>query len=291
MRIRFIIKYVLFIVCSCLISMSAQSQDKPHMYYLGKNLNFTTKDSAVFTGLGWEEDGHIKLRCFNILNKTVVFLAYCTDTTLSVFDGLFQSYFPNGDVENEGYYVNGKVNGVWRRWDSFSDLIDSTVYDHGTEVLYAKMNYHPGGNIESVVIDDAKKATIYSTYYSRKGDIIYKDSISTIPGTDSIYIKPGVLPAFPGGQPAWTKYIGAIAHKNRRAIRKDNAAGTCHIRFVVDEEGNISQLEAVTMKGTAMAKILSGAIAAGPKWIPATQNGRKVKSISEIPISYDSSTF
>lgn len=291
MPVSFAIKCFLFFTGFFFGFSQVKSQDKPHVYYLDKDLKFTSKDSSVFTGMGWEEDGHIKLRCFNNINKTVVFLAYCTDTTLSVFDGLFQGYFPNGDVENEGYYVNGKVDGVWRRWNYFHDLVDSTIYDHGAELMYAKMNYHANRKVESVILDDSRNAKIYSTYFNMAGDIVYHDSVATIPGNDSIFIKPSLLPAFPGGQPAWTEYISRIARKNRRAIRKDNTAGTCHIRFVVDKEGSVSKIEVLTMKGTAMSKIVSEAIASGPKWIPAMEQGRRVKSVSEIPVTYDSSTF
>ena len=291
MQISRNVKYFLFFAFLFVAALQAQGQDKPHRYYLDKDLRFTSKDSSIFTGMGWEENGHIKLRCFNNINKTVVFLAYCTDTTLAVFDGLFQSYFPNGDVENEGYYVNGKVNGLWRKWNNFHDVVDSTIYDHGAELLYAKLGYHINRKIESVVIDDSRKGKIYTTYYNRAGDIVYDDSVGVTPVADSIFIKPSVPAAYPGGQAAWTDYISKVARKNKRAIRKDNTAGTCHISFVIDEEGNVSAIKVLTMKGTAMSKIISEAIAAGPKWIPATEEGRKVKSVSEIPITYDSSTF
>jgi hypothetical protein len=291
MQIPFDMKSFLFFICLFFFALVVQSQDKPHVYYLNKDLAFTSKGAATFTGMGWEEDGHIKLRCFNNINKTVVFLAYCTDTTLSVFDGLFQGYFPNGDVENEGHYVNGKVNGLWRKWNYLHDLVDSTIYDHGTELLYAKMNYHFNRELEGLVLDDSKKGKIYTTYYNNAGDIIYNDSVVIAPTADSIFIKPSIPAGYPGGQPAWTSYMNRIAQKNRRAIRKDKTVGTCHIRFEVDKEGNISNINVLTMKGTAMSKIVSEAILSGPKWIPATEQGRKVKSLSEIPISYDSATF
>jgi len=268
MQISRNVKYLLFFAFLFVAALQAQGQDKPHRYYLDKDLRFTSKDSSIFTGIGWEEDGHIKLRCFNNINKTVVFLAYCTDTTLAVFDGLFQSYFPNGDVENEGNYVKGRLNGNWRRWNQLKELTDSTIYDHGAELMYAKMNYYDNRQFESVVIDDSKKGKLYTTYFNRAGEVIYNDSVAIAPGPDSIFIKPSTPPIYPGGQAAWTDYISKVARKNKRAIRKDNTSGTCHIRFVIDEEGNVSAIKVLTMEGTAMSKIVSEAILTGPKWIP-----------------------
>ena len=62
----------------------------------------------------------------------------------------------------------------------FTTVVDSTIYDHGAELLYAKIGYHTNRKIESVVIDDSRKGKIYTTYYNRAGDIVYDDSVATV---------------------------------------------------------------------------------------------------------------
>ena len=63
-------------------------------------------------------------------------------------------------------------------------------------------------------------------------------------------------------------------------------AGTCVVQFIVDREGNISEVEALTMKGTKLAEICVNAIKRGPKWTPAEQNGRKVKAYRKQPVTF-----
>ncbi len=90
--------------------------------------------------------------------------------------------------------------------------------------------------------------------------------------------------SFPGGQQAWQKYI-------QRAIQRqldefsDNDYGTCTVKFQVDKNGNVSNVEAITMQGTRLAEIAVNTIRKGPKWIPAMQNGRYVTAYRFQPVT------
>ncbi len=63
-------------------------------------------------------------------------------------------------------------------------------------------------------------------------------------------------------------------------------SGQCRVRFIVDKEGNVSDVEAITMKGTKLAEVAVNAIRKGPRWKPAQQNGRFVKAFREQPIQF-----
>lgn len=101
---------------------------------------------------------------------------------------------------------------------------------------------------------------------------------------DKIFTKVEKEASFPGGQQAWAKYV-------RRAIESeldeftDNDFGTCVVKFVVDKQGNVSDVQATTMKGTKLAEIAVNAIRKGPKWIPAQQNGRYVNAYRLQPVT------
>jgi len=89
---------------------------------------------------------------------------------------------------------------------------------------------------------------------------------------------------FPGGPKAWQQYV-------QRAImaRLDEFAesdyGTCIVQFIVDKNGNVSDVKATTMQGTKLAEIAVNAIMKGPKWIPAIQNGRYVNAYRVQPVT------
>ena len=100
---------------------------------------------------------------------------------------------------------------------------------------------------------------------------------------DQTFTKVEVDAEFPGGNSAWTKYL-------QRNLRNDLDAppGTYRVvvQFIVDKEGNISDVKALTNFGHGMEEEAIRAIKKGPKWIPAIQNGRQVKAYRSQPITF-----
>ncbi|TKK68644.1 energy transducer TonB [Ilyomonas limi] len=82
---------------------------------------------------------------------------------------------------------------------------------------------------------------------------------------------------FPGGANAWIKYL-------ERTLRVDlpaengAPAGTYSVvvSFLVDKDGNVSEVQALNNPGYGTADEAVRAIKKGPQWIPAVQNGRNV---------------
>jgi len=103
---------------------------------------------------------------------------------------------------------------------------------------------------------------------------------------DKVFTKVEVEAAFPGGDGAWKKFIEREISKNIDELQEAGQAGTCLVQFVVDKEGNVSDVEALTMKGTKLAEVCVNAIKRGPKWTPAVQNGRNVKAYRKQPVSF-----
>lgn len=91
---------------------------------------------------------------------------------------------------------------------------------------------------------------------------------------------------FPGGESEWTKFIARAMNKHIDVLQKDAKTGTCLVQFIVDTNGDISEVEALTMKGTKLAEIVTDAIKDGPRWSPATQNGKKVKAYRKQPVTF-----
>lgn len=80
---------------------------------------------------------------------------------------------------------------------------------------------------------------------------------------------------FPGGQSEWTRYLQKNLRYPDDAI--DNGTqGVVRVQFIVDKEGNISEVQALNDPGDGLAEEAVRIIKKGPKWRPAEQNGRKV---------------
>jgi periplasmic protein TonB len=104
---------------------------------------------------------------------------------------------------------------------------------------------------------------------------------------NKIFEKVEVEAAFPGGESAWRKFL----ERNLRAdVATENGAPagqyTVWVQFVVDKEGNVSDVKALTTHGYGMEDEAVRVIKKGPQWKPAIQNGRNVKAYRKQPITF-----
>lgn len=104
---------------------------------------------------------------------------------------------------------------------------------------------------------------------------------------NKIFDKVEIEASFPGGDAKWRQYLERNAQGQ---VATDNGAPegtyTTVVQFVVDKEGNISDVKALTNHGYGMEGEAMRVIKKGPKWIPAVQNGRQVKAFRKQPITF-----
>lgn len=104
---------------------------------------------------------------------------------------------------------------------------------------------------------------------------------------NKIFDKVEIEASFPGGDTKWRQYLERNANGQ---VATDNGAPegtyTVVVQFVVDKEGNISDVKALTNHGYGMEQEAVRVIQKGPKWTPAVQNGRQVKAYRKQPITF-----
>jgi periplasmic protein TonB len=104
---------------------------------------------------------------------------------------------------------------------------------------------------------------------------------------NKIFDKVEIEASFPGGDGKWRQYLERNANGQ---VATDNGAPegtyTTVVQFVVDKEGNISDVRALTNHGYGMEDEAMRVIRKGPKWTPAVQNGRQVKAYRKQPITF-----
>jgi protein TonB len=103
---------------------------------------------------------------------------------------------------------------------------------------------------------------------------------------NTVFTKVEVEAQFPGGEGKWNQYVQREVERHIDELTEDGQAGTCEVQFIVDKEGNVSNVEALSMKGTKLSEVAVNAIKKGPKWIPAIQNGRQVKAWRRQKITF-----
>ncbi|HEX5025123.1 MAG TPA: energy transducer TonB [Agriterribacter sp.] len=137
--------------------------------------------------------------------------------------------------------------------------------------------------ISTVNQEGVKDLGIVAPPVEDKGGVV---AAPVVDDEDKVFQKVEIEAKFPGGDGAWAKYISREINRYIDELQDAGKAGTCVVQFIVDKEGNISEVEALTMKGTKLAEICVNAIKKGPKWTPAEQNGRKVKAYRKQPVTF-----
>ncbi len=120
-------------------------------------------------------------------------------------------------------------------------------------------------------------------------DVVIKDSSNNEIryAEDKIFEKVEIEASFSGGDKLWRGFL----MKNLNAsIPTDNGAPTglytTIIQFIVDKEGNISEIKPLTNNGYGMENEVIRVISKGPKWNPAFQSGRAVKAFRKQPVTF-----
>ena len=91
---------------------------------------------------------------------------------------------------------------------------------------------------------------------------------------------------FPGGDAAWIAYVTKAMNTHIDELQEEGKSGTVELQFIVDKDGVVSDVEALTMQGTKLAEIAVNALRRGPHWKPAQQNGRFVKAYRKQKVTF-----
>jgi periplasmic protein TonB len=103
---------------------------------------------------------------------------------------------------------------------------------------------------------------------------------------NTIFTKVEVDASYPGGMPAWARFLHKNLNYPQDALEKD-IQGSVMVQFIVDKEGNVSDIEIIS--GPTDGGLREEAIRVirkSGKWTPAIQNGRVVKSYKRQPLIF-----
>jgi protein TonB len=101
---------------------------------------------------------------------------------------------------------------------------------------------------------------------------------------DKTFTKVEIESEYPGGTAAWQRYLLKTLHYPDEAVNNE-IQGDIMVRFIVDKEGNVSDVEAIAGPNELRDEAVR-VIKKSGKWTPAIQNGRQVKSYKQQPIKF-----
>jgi hypothetical protein len=289
---------LLCIFCMLIFSIANSQTNKRYVYYFDANFSSVEKSKAVILGEGSYENGAFRLNCYSKNRDKLLLTAFCTDSTLSKFNGLYTSFHPNGNKEEEGIYKNGSKEGVWQKWDSLQRKVDSTIYLQDQPILSTKFSYYKNGVLNYCSTKDSLLDTYTSISFTKDGvksDEVFfqgqKGIIKTFTDNgmviDSVFTREAKEAQFPGGSKGWRTFLERNLNPNVPVNQKAPAGiYNVRIKFIVQKDGSITDISAETSYGYGMEEEVIRVITRGPKWIPAIQYGRKVKAYRIQPVTF-----
>jgi protein TonB len=103
---------------------------------------------------------------------------------------------------------------------------------------------------------------------------------------DRIFTKVEIESEYPGGTAAWMRYLNKNFRYPDDAINNE-IQGTVIVQFIVDRDGNVSEVAAVSGPETGgLRQEAVRVIEHSGKWVPAIQNCRTVKSYKKQPVQF-----
>lgn len=102
----------------------------------------------------------------------------------------------------------------------------------------------------------------------------------------TIFTKVDEEATYPGGVEAWTKYLSKSLSPSIPEENAPNGKYKVIIRFMIDKDGNLTDVTAETNYGYGMEKEGIRVIASSGKWLPAIKNGKPIKAFRRQPLTF-----
>ena len=297
------------------------AQNDTVVVYYDRNGKPSSIDNATSYALQMKQGDHYKKLTVDGMDDKIRTIAYFTDAGCTNFDGLYRDFYKTGKVIRSGYYVQNKKSGIWKEWTEEGKLTDSIVYKDGF-ISGIGLSWDNDGKItDSLIFEENGKGVSHGywsngkrkewgefkegkkegswTYYYKSGmkcqEVNYSadsaiayycfDESGNIQKKNCIYEQEAT---FPGGEAAWARYLGEKLSNSKLpdAYYKGKIYGQIWIQFVVNTEGNTTDIKVLQSDAPELETIAVNVIKKSPRWNHAVQYNRPVNAYRKQPITF-----
>ncbi len=232
---------------------------KEDLYYLDKDYKGTdnAKKAKYLLSIKNYNDTLWQFDTYQIIGP-LISTEFFKDKDATIAHGEFRYYRADGRMDSTAGYRNSLKHG-------------SSYYYNDTGAIYRELVYENG-----ILRED-------TDYFKKRAEQQRKDSLNT--GKDVVFTTIEVESEFEGGLPGWARYLNKNLKYPERALN-NNKTGTVVIQFIVDKEGNVIAPHIYRSVEYSLDQAALDIIRKSPRWTPAVQNGRKVKSYKRQPIVF-----
>lgn len=309
--------FFLFLLC-LFAGTRTSAQPYQYVYYMDNNLNFAGKDNYTIIGKGYHDNSTFRLDCFSKTSGVLLVSASFTDSALGTLQGPFTTYYADAKAESRGNYASNDMDGNWLYWNKYGLITDSAIYSKGVRVANGHYDYffrttaylnpsadalRQAGYTFLYHFEDSLKNTMTekeitlskgrerlnfeASFTGNRGLLKEYDSTGKVTATDSVFSRKLTEAKYPGGDAAWRSFL----QRNLNAtVLSDNKAPdgtyTVIIRFVVQPDGTLEDIEAENDPGYGTVKEAIRVISKSGKWESAIKYGGKRKAFRRQPITF-----
>jgi TonB family protein len=204
----------------------------------------------------------------------------------AVLDGYAEFYHENGKKQSEGNYRQNKPIGVHKTYFPSGQIKSEIDYREDDEYVVQVWleNGTPQlkdgrGNIETLQDNGNKVYELYRDYALALSYTVRKQE------QDTVYAKPEVIPDYSGGM---VNFYRTIRRKLKypKPARRKGIEGVVYVKFVVNPNGEVSEVETVKGIGGGCDQESERVIRETDRWKPGTVDNKPVKSIMVLPITF-----
>jgi antitoxin component YwqK of YwqJK toxin-antitoxin module len=267
---------------------------------------------ATYFRMGIKETPYWKVYDFYLSNEKVRMSAYFLDDSLTIKHGPCIYYSKTGRMIEKSTYDHGKTVGIKKGWYESGKLKDSGMYSNGV-LIGDEFGWFEDGSIRTIKKFDTSGTGNghYVNYYSNRAvrdsgtysnnkrngtwyfyradktaasEVLFSsDSVMAYKAFDA----KGKLSntrefereaVFKGGEKGWNNYVSGMLTSLYTRSDASIYNGTCEVLFIVNEDGSVSDVEAVSYTNEALFNFIAKMLLQSKKWEPAIQYNLPVRA-------------
>lgn len=181
-------------------------------------------------------------------------------------------YFKSGQIKKYNNYLitSKKYHGLNKEWGEDGGLINEIEYKDGEWHGYLTTYWTNGVVKRKDFFKDGE--FVEGDCFNEKGEKI--DHFDYL-----------VMPHFPGGNDRINEYIAERLNYPQLALEQE-IQGRVLVRFTVDEEGSIRDVETANSVHELLDQEAIRVISVMPNWIPGERDGEKINVTYILPINF-----
>jgi protein TonB len=250
-------KIILLAACLAFSILSFSQKvkiEEDKFYMLDANFKGTTQEHAkYFIRVAKQNDSCWRFDTYNITGPLISTEHY-KDEQGKIMHGQSVYFNKKGTPDSILHFVNNLADGPW-------------YYFNDTGKVFLQKDFVKGHL--TATIDRIKKDSVNEIEYKKR------DTSKMVEEESS----------FQGGLRAWAKYLTDNMVYPDRA-QKIERQGSVILQFIVDTDGMVVEPEIIQSVEFSLDEEAMRMIKGSPKWKPAFQNGKKVKSYKKQPITF-----